>query len=89
MTCKYYRETSRGKRCIFLSRRDWQTQRTKYINMCLGDPKKCPVYNRYENILNSKDFYRKPQNGADGLSVTPDADIKPTKANADQLISDI
>jgi hypothetical protein len=89
MMCRYYRETNKGKRCIFLSHKDWQTLRTKYISMCLGDPKKCPVYNRYENILNGKDFYKKPQNGANGLSVTPDADIKPTKANADQLISDI
>ena len=89
MTCKYYRETTRGKRCIFLSPRDWQATRTRYINMCLGDPKKCPIYNRYEAIINSRDFYKKPQNDANGLSAAPDADIKLTKANADQLISDI
>jgi hypothetical protein len=89
MMCKYYRQTIKGNRCIFLSFKDWQVLNTKYINMCQGDPKKCPIYNRYETIINSKDFYKKPQNSDKGLNVTSDEEIRLTKAKGDDMISEI
>ncbi|MCI4407702.1 MAG: hypothetical protein JHC26_01330 [Thermofilum sp.] len=89
MVCKYYRQTNKGKRCVFLSPKDWQLLKPKYFNMCQGDPKRCPIYNRYENLINSKDFYKKPQNSDTGLNVTPDEEIKPTKAKGDDVISEI
>ncbi|MCI4408551.1 MAG: hypothetical protein JHC26_05625 [Thermofilum sp.] len=89
MMCKYYRDTNKGKRCIFLSPKDWQILKTKYKDMCQGYPKKCPIYNRYEAIINSKDFYKKPKNGVDELSYALDEEIKPTKAKGDDMISEI
>jgi hypothetical protein len=87
VVCRYYRETSRGKRCIFLSPKDWNVLRHRYIGMCLGSPAACPIYNRCQSILNGRGFGMKSKNHTQRQGAAPGGDPGSTGASLDDAIS--
>ncbi|MEZ0345518.1 MAG: hypothetical protein ABWK01_03125 [Infirmifilum sp.] len=41
--CKYYRQTARGARCIFIGAAEWKAVSEKYLQFCKSGGAGCPV----------------------------------------------
>ncbi|PLJ76769.1 MAG: hypothetical protein B7L53_09925 [Thermofilum sp. NZ13] len=42
-TCRYFRQTARGLRCVFIGVAEWRALGEKYLSYCKSGGSGCPV----------------------------------------------
>jgi len=51
--CRYFQQTFRGKRCVFVDVGDWQKVKGTYLEYCRNGGAGCPVYALVNTLLSA------------------------------------